>query len=465
MNSRNKKTILISCAVILAISMLCLCLIFTAGAGIALLWPLDFRMNSTPSPQLPVESPVDPTFEPGMQNELPPKTENKILEIEKQVSQIRGLELQSPVSRVLITQEELEEIVINDFFADYSDEDERKDLLVLSLFGLLPADFDLKNFYNELYSEQIAGFYDQDTGKIFVLKGTKFGGSEKITYAHEFTHVLQDQTFKFDEGLNYNEEALDADSERFAAIQALIEGDASQTEILWFQTYASVFDYRDVMKSYENYSSPILDTAPPFMELDLYFPYEYGFRFVEHLYEQGGFDSVNSAYHNVPLSTEQIMHPERYPGDKPIYVDLESFEEKLGPNWVELDKNTMGEWSTYLILSQAHDPSFQLPEDQAKLAVEGWGGDAYSIYHNEETDEMIFIMDSVWDTSLDADEFAAALTQYANLRWGTASSEGFNQPTWKGVDGTIAIIHEGDRVLWVIAPNGEFLETLVNELK
>jgi hypothetical protein len=73
-------------------------------------------------------------------------------------------------------------------------------VLILSLLGLLPPDFDLKNFYNQLYSEQIAGFYDSETGEIYVVKGETFGISEKMTYAHEFTHVLQDQTFGFEEG-------------------------------------------------------------------------------------------------------------------------------------------------------------------------------------------------------------------------------------------------------------------------
>ena len=43
-----------------------------------------------------------------------------------------------------------------------------------------------------------------------------FGGYEKLTYAHEYTHVLQDQVYGFDDKLDMSEEACQADSEKCA---------------------------------------------------------------------------------------------------------------------------------------------------------------------------------------------------------------------------------------------------------
>jgi len=43
-----------------------------------------------------------------------------------------------------------------------------------------------------------------------------------------FTHVLQDQAYRLSEGLGLNDEACEADSEKCAATQALIEGDATK---------------------------------------------------------------------------------------------------------------------------------------------------------------------------------------------------------------------------------------------
>ncbi|HQA28139.1 MAG TPA: hypothetical protein PLA02_02840, partial [Brevefilum fermentans] len=278
-----------------------------------------------------------------------------MLEIEDQVSQLRGLTLLEEVPKVIMTSEALEDRVVNDFFAEYTDEDARQDVIIMALLGLLPADFDLKNLYHQLYSEQISGFYDSQTNEIFVVGGNVFGINEKMTYAHEFTHVLQDQTFRFEEGLNYTDEACELDSERCAAIQALIEGDASWTESLWFQTYATRSEYLDFLKTYTAFKSPVFDNAPSYVQMDLMFPYEYGFTFVEFLFEKNGFDSIDAAFLDPPVSTEQILHPERYPWDEPKKVTLPELENTLGETWTLIDQNVMGEWSTYLILSQAYD--------------------------------------------------------------------------------------------------------------
>lgn len=100
--------------------------------------------------------------------------------------------------------------------------------------------------------------------------------------------------------------------------------------------------------------------------MDLMFPYEYGFTFVEFLFEKNGFDSIDAAFLDPPVSTEQILHPERYPWDEPKKVTLPELENTLGETWTLIDQNVMGEWSTYLILSQAYDRDHRLNDDLAK---------------------------------------------------------------------------------------------------
>lgn len=471
MKSDKTKNILLSCSVIVIVTCVCVGLIVVSGVGVSLVWPFNFRQEEVvvPTPIEETQELVEPTLQeadpPELLDPLPDDISEVVLEIEAQVSQIRGLSVSQSVPRVLVTSEELEDIVVNEFFAEYSDEDARKDVLILSLLGLLPADFDLKNFYNDLYSEQISGFYDSETEEIYIVQGTTFGGSEKMTYAHEFTHVLQDQTFSFDEGLDYNDEACQVDSERCAAIQALIEGDASLTEILWFQTYATHQDYNDIMQTFDDYESPIFDTAPPYIQADLYFPYEKGFAFVEYHYDKGGYDAVNAAFSEVPVSTEQILHPERYPWDQPQSVTLQNLEVILGEDWENYDENVMGEWYIYLILNQSFDAAYRLPEDQAKSAASGWGGDAYAFYINKNTDEIVFILDTVWDSTLDADEFVAALVQYADLRWGAADQLMSGLPAWRGLEGSVTLLQVEDRTVWIIAPTDALVETILSELQ
>ena len=474
MESR-RKNVLISCAVILILTCVCMGMILVSGVGVSLIWPIDLRPEDVVLP-IPIEEIIEPT-DPTITPEDPPDIEDSppealpddiaeiVLEIESQVSQIRGLTLTEPVPRILISPAELKDMVVNEFFADYTEEDARQDVLILSLLGLLPRDFDLRSFYLELYSEQISGFYDSSTEEIYIVKGTTFGGREKLTYAHEFTHVLQDQTFQFDEGLDYNEEACQENSERCAAILALIEGDATFTEVLWFQTYATRSDYRDIIEAFEDYASPVLDNAPPYIQKDLLFPYEKGYAFVEFLFNEGGFDAVDAAFNFLPVSTEQILHPERYPWDQPQSVELPNFEDMLAGDWVLFDQNVMGEWYTYLILGHSYDEAYRLSEEQAESAAAGWGGDAYAFYLNENTDEVIFILDMVWDTTEDADEFFISLNDYADARWNAVGEQNAGQRLWRGSEGSVMLAQDADRTLWIIAPTDELAEMILLELK
>ncbi len=487
MENQRAKTILLSCVVILVVVCVCLGLVLTGALGVSLIWPFQSgKQENIPTPIVETESPQESLQElppesiqesptesvqeatpESLGNEpeepskdLPDEMTAIINEIESQVTQIRGLSPKESVDRTLITAEELEEIVVNDFFSEYTDQEAQQDVLILSALGLLPGEFDLKNFYNQLYSEQIAGFYDDETKEIYVVQDVDFGGNEKLTYAHEFTHVLQDQIYGLQDGLGLNDGACEADSERCAAVQALIEGDATQTEILWFQTYASFDDYKDILQSYETFESPILDSAPAYMAADLLFPYEKGFDFVVHFYDLDGFAAVDEAYRNPPRSTEQILHPENYPTDIPISVTLPDLSSVLEDGWTLYDQNVMGEWYTFLILNKSHEEAYQLSEAIATEAAAGWGGDAYAFYLNENTNEVIFILDTTWDTTDDADEFEEAFRDYADLRWEESKETVMGLNTWRGADTTVVFSLEKDRTLWVMGPSDQIVETI-----
>jgi len=277
--------------------------------------------------------------------------------------------------------------------------------------------------------------------------------------------VLQDQVYGFEEGLNYTDEACEDDSERCAAVLSLLEGDASLTEILWFEKHASLVDYRDLMDAYEDYQSDVLDSAPGYISADLYFPYEQGLAFVQSLYDQGGYDAVDEAYQDLPLSTEQILHPERYPDDIPQQVTLPDLSSTMGKDWQLFDQNIMGEWFTYLILGKGFVEGNRLPEAEAKTAAEGWGGDAYAFYMEEGSDQVAFILDTIWDTSMDADEFEDAFYQYADLRWGEPGLSIMGFPAWETAHETSVFFREGNRTIWVIAPTELLVEAILAEAR
>lgn len=139
----------------------------------------------------------------------------------------------------------------------------------------------------------------------------------------------------------------------------------------------------------------------------------------EHIYNNDGWQSVDQAYQNLPVSTVQILHPERYPVDMPTPVDIPDLLPLLGNDCRELDHGVLGEWYTFLIHAHGLDPMARINSVQAQTAAEGWGGDAYTIYYNDESHETVMVLKSVWDTPEEASQFSGTFRQYATAHLGS----------------------------------------------
>jgi hypothetical protein len=385
-------------------------------------------------------------------------------ELEEQVIELRGLTPSGEVNRALLTPTQLRQHVVDDFLEDYTAEEARDDALTLAAFGLLEPDFDLYEFYIELFSEQVAGFYDNETKAMYVIQDQGFRGPQRVTYVHEYVHALQDLTYDTENGLQYSDEACEEDSERCAAVQALLEGDASFLEIEWFTNFGTSQDAAEIQEYYSDYESPVYDSAPAFMREDFIFPYQAGNTFVTHLHSLGGWPSVNQAYENPPVSTEQILHPERYPDDTPVPVELPNLETSLGDGWREIDRGVMGEWYSYLILAFGLDPNAQIEVAQAEQATAGWGGDSYVVYFNEETNQTVMVLQTIWESSGDAEEFSAAFHDYAQARFGTPASEQDGISSWENDTGRTELRIDGETTTWILAPDQELAQTVRDQV-
>jgi hypothetical protein len=472
------RRILLTCSVLLIVVCLVVSILGIFGAGF-LAWksePLtkesQILVTLTPFPQKtetqeekeenpePEVETVTPEVDLTTPEAIDPAIIAEMELIQRQVIQDRGLEASGVFTRVLFTKDQLRQRVLDDFLKDYTIDEAGEDAIVLHAFGLLDAGFDMYNFYRDLLSEQIAGFYDNETKEMVVVQDTKFGGSERLTYAHEYTHALQDQNFDIRNGLNYNDDACENESERCAAIQALLEGDASLSEYNWFANHATTQDRTDIFAFFDEYESPVLDAAPEFIAKDFLFPYENGLEFVQYLYDQGGWHAVDQAYADLPVSTEQIMHPERYPDDKPILVSLPDFSEILGGGWTELDRGEMGEWYTFLILADGFDKDALINEEQASAAAEGWGGDSYIVYHNPDSDATVMVFKTLWESSNDASEFANTFKTYAIDRFGKPENDTQVFVAWN-TDSEVHTLHvDGNTTTWILAPTSDLASTI-----
>ena len=409
-------------------------------------------ISSTPTPPITQEL-ITQTQTSSQTLVLSPQIVQQMDQIQNEVIQLRGLEPSGSVKRELLTQTQLRQHILDDFLVDYSPDKAKQDALVLAAFGLLKPNFDLYNFYIALYTEQIAGFYDDKTKEMYVIQGQGFQGPERMTYAHEYDHALQDQNYDIENGLDYSQASCEKDSERCAAVQALLEGDASLLETEWYVGFATNQDRNEIQQFYSTYQSPVYDSAPEFMKQDFVFPYVNGQAFVEYLHNTGGWASVDRAYQDVPVSTEQILHPDLYPDDKPVPVMLPDLGSILGGGWEELDQETLGEWYTYLVLAYGLDPQTRLDTNEAKIASAGWGGDRYAVYYNSQLNETVLVLNSTWDTNKDADEFNNAFRKYGNSRFGIPGASSADSVSWSFNGGYSEFHIQDQQTMWILAPD------------
>src|SRR6185437_9784165 len=110
--------------------------------------------------------------------------------------------------------------------------------------------------------------------------------------------------------------------------------------------------------------------------------------------------------------TEQIMHPDRYPNDVPIPLDVPDRSSALGRGWTTIDVSDAGEAFLDLLLKLRLDGS------RADEAAAGWGGGIYRAWANG--DHVAVEMSTAWDTAGDARQFASAMTEWIDAGSGPA---------------------------------------------
>ena len=94
--------------------------------------------------------------------------------------------------------------------------------------------------------------------------------------------------------------------------------------------------------------------APLILRQQLLFPYVHGLAFVKAALAQGGWPGMQRIYQHPPVSTQQIMHPEKYLAETPVLpneVTLHVPEGALGTPWKKLKRDVLGEFLLSVIFS------------------------------------------------------------------------------------------------------------------
>jgi len=321
-------------------------------------------------------------------------------EIEDQVIQLRGLQPKTPVARNVIDQAGVRDLMTRKYQEETpaalvkAAETLYKELL------LMPQDASLDDLFVDLYSSSAAGLYDDDTKQLYVISdASAIGPVEKATYAHEYTHALQDQVYGLKAVIG---DATDQ-SDRSIARTAQVEGDAYLTMGLWAQANLTAAELGQIATTKYPEAEAALARLPEIVKQGLMFPATTGIGLALADYAQGGFAAIDKRFSSPPDSTEQILHADKLAaGEKPVVVAIpEDLASRLGAGWTVPIQDTMGEMQLEILLREGG-------ATKSKDAAAGWGGDRVALVEGPDGAVGV-VLDTAWDTEADAAEYAAAL--------------------------------------------------------
>lgn len=309
-------------------------------------------------------------------------------EIEGQVQALRGLPAASIGPPQVLSRSELAAVLPGLL-------EPALDNATLRALGLLSADQDIVALTEQLYTAQVLGYYDFDAKRMVIVSDAGLTPLARTTYAHEYTHALQDAAF--DAGAAHDEVAGQRDRE--LALLALEEGDASTAMVLWAIGHLTPDELLGVSQT----PLPDMSGIPAWVVQLLEFPYLSGAQFVGQLYASGGWDAVNAAYDDPPSSTEQVMHPDTYiAGEAPLAVEGLDLWAAVGDDWGHAAETTLGEaWIEIWLEGIGVEPQF------AARAAGGWGGDWLAVADAGDG-RWALGWRIAWDAPVDATDFEAA---------------------------------------------------------
>ncbi len=307
------------------------------------------------------------------------------------------------------------------------------------LLGMLPDTLQLEHLLLDLYSEQVAGFYDPDSTMLFGVADAD-PLQLRLVLAHEMVHALQGQYLPLDSILHDIRS-----NDRLAAAQAVLEGQATLVSIRVLSPGVDVTAQPEFWDAYREQvtaqqgSMPVFAGAPLLVRETLLFPYLDGAEFMQ-WWERSPYKDSLPTGARMPASTEQILHPDRYlRHDQPIRLRFTT-----GP--VRVYEDGLGEVEIRVLEAQLRGET-GLPQTAVPL---GWGGDQYAVYETPGGPAIVWY--AAWDDERSADRFAQATGRRLNARVRAGYKARFERLRLDGRPGSRFVMAPVGWALWKALP-------------
>lgn len=366
--------------------------------------PTTTSTTATPSTTtttiaFPARSTTSTTLAPGVDPETAATLQAQIADLLEDAERVRGLQfVEEPAVTILSGAEfaarlERELSAGGDRLVFGTDEG------LYRMLGMLRPSADLDAILAALLDGSYVAFYDSAAFQIVVSSERgELTALDRSALFHELVHALTDQYFAV-ESTQADLVAAERTDEAVAHL-ALSEGDATYFQFVYMQGLDQP-DQEAIARDATTARVP--GGTPTWVLEDLAFAYDDGLEFVERLVEGGGIAAVDQAYLDPPISTEQVMHPERYRFGEavrpvpPLAIDLDGYE--------VVHAGALGEWGLRILLNET------LPAGVLTQTADGWGADAFVVLRSGP--EVVFVYTYAADTDDDAIDVGLGLVQHA----------------------------------------------------
>jgi hypothetical protein len=360
-----------------------------------------------------------------------------------ELSSITGFRIRKQLPFALITRDQVNEYLKDQIRRSVKPDEIRAEEATLKKFGFAPADFDLKQTTIDLLTEQAAAFYDFRRKKLFISDWATVNMRD-VALVHELAHALADQNFPIQKFSNKAED----NTESSLAREAVVEGQASwlMIEVGARRAGKTLGDPKTARELLETDASaqssdyPVFNKAPLYLRRTLMFPYDDGEKFQQAVFLRKGKDAFAEVFRDPPVSTAQIIHPERYFD----HVALASPElPKPAPHAKPFVSGSMGELETRILLEQYIDAR------TAENLGPKLKGSEYRLDKAKTGDRTTLVYLSEWSDAESASQYFEAYQTVLRTKWKTLEVTGKTPErfTGKSEDGYFAVIRDGNKVL------------------
>jgi hypothetical protein len=292
----------------------------------------------------------------------------------KQVAAVRQLPATGPIRSEVIGRVELLARMKKELLEDLEPELIEGSSELLFALGAAGADLDYLGATLTLLSTQLAGFYDPREKELVLLDDLGMD-AQQATLWHELVHGLQDQHYDLSGHMKWTAGHGDA----LAAFQSLAEGDATSgmMDIMLSPRGQTALDMPEGMLAGSlgmMEAMPEIASVPRILKRSIVAPYVDGLAFVHALRRAGGWAAVDAAWRDLPTTTEQILHPDKYRAHEPAEtVALPAASPELEH---AIYRDVLGEQSLRLAFEE------WVPRVTAVQAASGWAGDNVAVFAN-----------------------------------------------------------------------------------